>query len=293
MTCFKKFGYPIYFTMVMAIMAASIATYYYKIIILSSALMIIGIITLIFLSLVIVYTFSNISANPVDLMAVISGILATIIRIKLFIPSLFYSSLLDVLLVIISMFWFIVLYLIIKNSSEDIYFKHHLIGVSAVLLSISINPIGFFNFLKITFLDLGIIAYIIVSAISIKNLLKKKIIIDETIWIQMGLPALICSALIDINNYFFAMFFYIFAVIFLPFVIVMSIIKISSATISLNEISSRKSLWSSVFPQAIFSEASFLILKYVNIFLLYYLGLIFSISAVILWFAFSLIAIIK
>ncbi|MEM4884904.1 MAG: C4-dicarboxylate ABC transporter, partial [Saccharolobus sp.] len=130
MTCFKKFGYPIYFTMVMAIMAASIATYYYKIIILSSALMIIGIITLIFLSLVNVYTFSNISADPVDLMAVISGILAAIIRIKLFIPSLFYSSLLDVLLVIISIFWFIVLYLIIKNSSEDIYFKHHLIGVS-------------------------------------------------------------------------------------------------------------------------------------------------------------------
>ncbi|WP_338602624.1 C4-dicarboxylate ABC transporter [Sulfolobus tengchongensis] len=296
------FGQPLSFTILMSIMGISISTYYGGLLVLSEISMIIGLVTLttltVFLLLNVILAKRKIwySYNKVDYMALISGVALTMIRFRLD-----YNMDLNVPLAILSIFYLIILFFTIREMAflpSRISFKYHLMGVASVLISIGLDPIGLVRFLIIGFIVMGVCAYFYVSVAMVKRILEVKDklkLIDGSVWIQMGLSALISVAFIRTGSFlhFFhvlALFFWILAFSLLPVVMLISIIKIVKS--ERKDLYYNPSSWSTVFPQAVFSTDTFIITRIVHLVfmsLLYYLSLAIVVSATSLWFIFLIL----
>ncbi|AWR96229.1 C4-dicarboxylate ABC transporter [Acidianus sulfidivorans JP7] len=281
------FGYPISFTIIMGIFGISIASYFGKLTLLSliSFLIAVALLFIISISLIIniVRFFPNIN-EFVDFMAVISAITLFIIRLKLSYPSFYYLP----PLIILSIFYFVILYKVLRTS-RTISFKYHLLGVAITLLSVAIY--SYFAFLSLIFVSIGIFMYFAVSFLLLRRVLNERLgkggiikLIDGASWIQMGLVALISVAISPFSKAL-SLFFWGLSLFFLPLVIIGNVLKLINIGISIKY---HASLWSVVFPQAVFSTDTFDVIRQhiVSLPIIYDLSLSVLISAFSLFLLF-------
>ncbi|WP_100067404.1 SLAC1 family transporter [Saccharolobus solfataricus] len=280
------FGQPISFTMLMGIAGISIASYYDRLTSLSLSSFGISIALLSLLTFFSILNLNRMKYEMVDIMAVISGLTLFIARLRLLYSSLFYF----IPLVILSIFYLIIAYRVLR-SLKQVSFKYHLLGVAITLLSIELR--SYLPILSFIFVCIGIVMYLMVTSLLLKRILKEKNVIkliDGSIWIQMGLPALISFAISPFSKVVSLVFWYL-ALIFLPLVILASLIKLISIEISIRQF--HPSLWSVIFPQAVLSTATLNIVRvrFIALPILYEISISVLFSALSLFLLFLSIAV--
>ncbi|ADX86355.1 SLAC1 family transporter [Saccharolobus islandicus] len=269
-------GQPICFTMLMGIAGISIASYLGKLILLSLISFGIALVFLILLTSFFILNLKRLKYEMVDLISIISGLALLITRLRLSYPSPFYF----IPLIILSIFYFVIVYKVFV-SLKQVTFKHHLLGVAITLLSIGLR--SYITLLSLIFASIGILIYFTITALILKSIMTTKRdiigIIDGATWIQMGLSALISFAISPFSKLASLVFWYL-ALFLLPIVILVSILKLISVKI----IRYHPSLWSVIFPQAVFSTDTFSIIRE----RLIVLPILYDVSFSVLLSAFSL-----
>ncbi|QXJ31027.1 SLAC1 family transporter [Saccharolobus shibatae] len=280
-------GNPISFTMLMGIAGISIASYLGRLTLLSLISFGISLVVLILLIVFSVLNLKRLKYEIVDFMAVISGLTLFITRLRLIYPSFLYF----IPSLVLSFFYFLVLYKVFV-SIRQVTFKYHLLGVAGTLLSIDLR--SYVIPLSLLFIGLGVSMYFIVTALLLKRILTEKgviNIIDGATWIQMGLSALISFAISPFSELLSIVFWYLALSLF-PLVIIASVMKLLYVSVSIKY---HPSLWSVIFPQAVFATGTFNVLRLhlIVLPLLYDISLSVLFSALSLFLLFTILLVTK